>query len=228
MKRFYREVKAVETNLGWQVELDGRPVRTQGGNAQVVLTGRQGRMLADEWAAQGETIDPALFRHRDLADFAIDVVAVNRDAAITDMLRYAETDTLCYRADPDEPLWKRQQEIWEPLLTECEARETVRFQRVSGVIHRPQDNQTLESLRRRLETFDEITLAALTTLTSLAASLVIGLAALEPGADREALWDAANLEEDWQVDLWGRDPEAAAHREKRKAAFVAAIDFVRE
>ena len=227
MKRFYREAAPVEGENGWHVALDGRLLKTQGGHALMLPNEPVARLLANEWAAQGAQIDPKSFRHRDIADYAIDVVAPHREAAIAAILRFAETDTLCYRADPDEPLWKRQQEAWEPLLAECEAREGVRFQRVSGVMHRAQDEQSLAALKARLETMDPFTLAALTTLASLAASLVVGLAALEPNADGEALWNAANLEEDWQAELWGSDREAEARREKRKSEFLAAMEFAR-
>lgn len=225
MKRFYREAVAVRGDDGWHVALDGRRVKTQGGRALAVPTEAAAQMLAEEWAAQGEEIDPSSFRHRDLADYALDIVAPDAEAAIAALLRYAETDTLCYRADPDEPLWKRQQEVWEPLLAACEAREGVRFQRVSGVMHRAQDAATLEKLRERLAGLDPFTLAALTTLASLAASLTIGLAALAPEADGDALWNAANLEEDWQAERWGQDEEAAARRAKRRDDFLAAMRF---
>lgn len=225
MKRFYREAAAVEGPDGWHVALDGRQVRTQGGHVLVLPNLALAELLAAEWNAQGEEIDPRGFPMRDLADYALDVVADDPAAAVAALLRYAETDTLCYRADPDEPLWKRQQALWEPLVCVCEAREDIRLQRVSGVMHRPQDEAALAKLRARLETMDYLTLAALTTLTSLSASLVIGLAALEPDADGEALWDAANLEEDWQAELWGRDWEAEARRDKRKSDFLAAMAF---
>lgn len=227
MKRFYREASAVEGPDGWHVALDARQVRTQGGHVLVLPNRALADLLAQEWNAQGEEIDPRSFRHRDMADYALDVVADDPAAAVTALLRYAETDTLCYRADPDEPLWKRQQAVWEPLVCVCEAREGIRLQRVSGVMHRPQDEAALERLKTRLEALDYLTLAALTTLASLAASLVIGLAALEPGADGEALWDAANLEENWQAELWGRDREAEERREKRKGDFLAAAAFSR-
>ena len=223
MKRFYREATAVPTALGWAIELDGRPVKTQGGRPLVVPGQAAARMLAGEWNAQGEDIDPHTLRGRDLVDYAIDVVAADTAAATAALLRFVETDTLCYRADPDEALWKHQQEVWEPLLQACEVREGVTLRRVSGVMPRPQDPVALATLRQRLETFDPFTLAALTALASLAASLVIALAALEPGADGAALWRAANLEEDWQTDLWGRDPEAQVRRDKREGDFLAAV-----
>jgi chaperone required for assembly of F1-ATPase len=227
VKRFYREASAVEGPDGWHVALDGRQVRTQGGHVLVLPNRALADLLAEEWNAQGEEIDPRSFRHRDMADYALDVVSDDPAAAVTALLRYAETDTLCYRADPDEPLWKRQQAVWEPLVCVCEAREGIRLQRVSGVMHRPQDEAALARLRDRLEALDYLTLAALTTLASLSASLVVGLATLEPDADGEALWDAANLEEDWQVELWGRDQEAQERREKRKGDFLAALLFSR-
>lgn len=227
MKRFYREAAAVEGPDGWHVALDGRQVRTQGGHVLVLPNRALAELLAEEWNAQGEEIDPRGFPMRDLADYALDVVSEDPAAAVVALLRYAETDTLCYRAHPDEPLWKRQQAVWEPLLCVCEAREGIRLQRVSGVIHRPQDEAALATLKRRLEALNYLCLAALTTLASLSASLVIGLAALEPDADGEALWAAANLEENWQAEQWGRDAEAEERREKRKGDFLAAAAFAR-
>ncbi|MEY4472853.1 MAG: hypothetical protein RL671_1157, partial [Pseudomonadota bacterium] len=139
--------------------------------------------------------------------------------------RYAETDTLCYRADPGEALHRRQLERWEPLLAAAETRDGVRFTRISGIIHQSQPPETLERLGDRLERLDPFTLAALNTLTSLACSLVIGLAALEPGGDAGALWIAAELEEEWQAEQWGRDAEAEERRARRAKAFADAAQF---
>lgn len=225
MKRFYKEAKAAAVAGGWQVQLDGRGVKTAGGNQQVVQSKALAAALAAEWAAQEETIVPASFVLRDMADYAIDVVATDAAAVRTTLLGFAETDTLCYRAEPGEPLHARQLERWEPLLSAAEARDGVQFERISGVIHRAQPPETLARLAQRLEGLDPLALAALNTLTSLAASLVIGLAALEPDADAGALWIAAELEEEWQAELWGRDAEAEERRARRAAAFANAVRF---
>ena len=227
MKRFYREVSLAEAERGWRVLLDGRGIKTAGGRAQIVPTRALAAALSEEWAAQGEEIDPARFILRDLADYAIDIAGPERGRTIPALLRYAETDTLCYRAEPDEALYARQSEVWEPLLNSAEARWDVHFERVSGVIHQPQPAATLGRLEQVLMAEDDFTLAALNTLASLAASLVIGLAALAPDADADVLWTAANLEEDWQAELWGKDAEAAARREWRLGQFKAALHFAR-
>ncbi len=227
MKRFYTEVASEPCEGGYRVALDGRPIRTQGGVPQVVPTAALAEALAAEWREQGETIDPAIFAFRDMADYAIDHVANDRATVIDTLLAYAETDTLCYRADPDEALYRRQREVWEPVLTAFETREGVRMERTSGVVHRAQPAETLEKLRVRLDTQDHFTLAALQPLSSLAASLSIALMALERDADITALWHAASLEELWQADLWGRDEAAEQRRERRRRDFAAAAEFAR-
>lgn len=227
MKRFYTEVASEPCEGGYRVTLDGRPIRTQGGVPQVVPTAALAEALAAEWREQGETIDPAIFAFRDMADYAIDHVANDRATVIDTLLAYAETDTMCYRADPDEALYRRQREVWEPLLTAFETREGVRMERTSGVVHRAQPAETLEKLRVRLDTQDDFTLAALQPLSSLAASLSIALMALERDADITALWHAASLEELWQADLWGRDEAAEQRRERRGRDFAAAAEFAR-
>lgn len=225
MKRFYKDVTTGAEAGHWQVMLDGRGVKSQGGQPQLVPSEALAKVMAQEWADQGEEIDPATFMLRDLADYAIDVVAPDREAAIKGLLRYAETDTLCYRAEAEEPLHARQAELWDPLLTTAEARWDVHFERVSGVLHQAQPAATLKRLEGVLAAQDDFALSALNTLTSLAASLLIGLAALEPDADIAALWQAAELEAEWQADLWGRDGEAEARQQWRFAGFSAAARF---
>ncbi|TCM19461.1 chaperone required for assembly of F1-ATPase [Novosphingobium sp. PhB165] len=227
MKRFYKEATVSGTEDGWRVLLDGRGIKTAGGRPQVVPTPALAEALAAEWAAQGEEIDPGTFPLRDLADFAVDVVIPDRALAVREILPYAETDTLCYRADPEDALFARQLAVWEPLLAAAEQRHGLRFTRVSGIVHKAQPAETLAQLEATLGAQDAFTLASLKMLSSLAHSLVVALAAIEPGADAEALWKAANLEEDWQVELWGEDWEAAERRAARFAAFTLAMDFVR-
>lgn len=227
MKRFYSQVAVEAAEGGFQITLDGRKLRTQGGSEQIVPTSALVQKLAAEWQAQGEKIDPRSLPRRDLADFAIDSIAADPAPHITKLLAFAQTDTLCYRADPDAAAYRQQHELWEPIVTACEAREGVRFERVCGIMPRAQSEATLAALRLRLERESAFTLAAALTMASLAASLITALAALEEGADAAALFGAANAEEDWQAELWGWDDDAIESRATRLAAFVLAAEFAR-
>jgi len=227
MKRFYKQVSIGEGEDGWRVLLDGRAIKTVGGQPQVLPSQALAAALAEEWADQGDEIDPASFVLRDMADYAIDVVGQDRSDAIRSLVAYAGTDTLCYRAEPDEPLHERQLEVWEPLLHAAEQRWDVHFERIDGIMHRPQPAATLTRMEAVLAAESDHVLAAVNTLTNLASSLVIALAALAPEADADALWDVANLEEDWQASLWGKDAEAEERRAQRLAVFETAMRYAR-
>jgi chaperone required for assembly of F1-ATPase len=229
IRRFYKDVTLGSLPGGFQVLLDGRGVKTVGGAPQVVPSAILGEALAAEWRVQGEQIDPQSLPLRDIADYAIDVVAAGPAMVAKGLVAYAETDTLCYRADPDEPLHAHQQAVWEPLLSGFEAAHGVTLVRVSGVLHRPQPPATLAALEARLAALGPFALSGVEAMTKLAASLVIGLAALDAVHEDEprALWQAACLEEEWQADLWGRDWEAEERRARREADFLRACAFAR-
>ena len=229
IRRFYEHVSVAQGSGGWQVMLDARGVKTVGGKAQIVPTRALADMLAAEWARQGDRIDPKDLRLRDMADYALDVVAADPAALARQLTAYADTDTLCYRADPDEPLHARQWDVWEPLLSAFEANNGVRLVRVSGIVHRPQDESVLAALERRLVAENPFVLAGLEVKTKLAASLITALLAQDAADEARALalWQAACLEEEWQAELWGRDAEAEERRRIREADFLLAWRFVR-
>ena len=229
MKRFYKTVDVREADGGWQVALDGRPMKTVGAAQQVVSSEALARALAQEWDEQGEDIDPARFVFRDMADYAIDVIAADPDAIADKLVAFGDTDTLLYRADPDEPLYARQQTEWEPLVGAFERREDIELVRVSGIMHRPQHEASMAKLRARLAGLDAFTLAGMDALTSLSASLVVALSTLDAESEEQALilWRAASLEEDWQAEQWGRDEEAEERRARRQADYLKASEFVR-
>ncbi len=229
IRRFYKDVTLGQQPGGWQVLLDGRGVKTVGGAPQIVPAQSLGEALAAEWRHQGEKIDPASLPLRDMSDYAIDIVAADPAGVARGLVAYAETDTLCYRADPDAPLHARQLEVWEPLLRQFEAAHGIALVRVSGVLHRPQPPQALAVLHDRLAGLDPFALAGVEAMTKLAASLVTALAALDARGHEEplALWQAVCLEEEWQAELWGRDWEAEERRARRETDFLRACAFAR-
>lgn len=222
VKRFYKEAADAPVADGWQVALDGRALKTQAGNPQIVPTRAFAEALAGEWNAQGDKIDPATFPLRDMTDYAIDRVAPDPETAIAAILPYGDTDTLCYRADDGSSLRKRQDEAWEPLLRAVEDRLDIRYVRTGSVLHSAQPEATLARLRAELEAMDPFTLVAVQNMAAIAASLCVALAALKDGADIDALFGHANLEEDWQAVQWGWDGDALARRDIRLAAFTLA------
>jgi len=227
MKRFWKGVDLKPIDGGWQIALDERAVRTRGGKPQVVPTQALGALLREEWQEAPEEFRPEDFPLRDLADRAIDSVVDDREPVIARLLGFADGDTLCYRAEPDEAVARRQAQVWDPIVAGMEAELGIALTRTHGILHKPQPEPNHAAIRRRLESENAFVLAGLDAAASLAASLCVALAGLKDDADAKALWAAANLEEDFQAEQWGADAEALARRNAREAEFTRALAFAR-
>ena len=226
MKRFYKEAAAVPADGGgYGITLDGRPVRTPARAPLVLPNARLAEAVVQEWAGQGEEIDPASMPTTGFANAAIDRIAPDPATFAAGIARYGESDLLCYRVDAPPDLAARQAAQWQPLLDWARARFGVDFAVTCGIAHVAQPTLTLDTLRGAVQTHDPFTLAALSTLVSLSGSLVIGLAAVERAFPLRALWQAAELDELFQAEHWGDDDEALARRVLRHEEFVRAATF---
>ncbi len=99
-KRFYSAVDVARGDDGQHiVTLDGKPVRTPARGPLAFASEPLARLVASEWEAQSEVIDPGTMPVTRLVNTALDGVARDPDAVAEDMARYAGSDMLCYRAD---------------------------------------------------------------------------------------------------------------------------------
>ena len=225
MKRFYQDAAVVAGESGFEIRLDGRPVRTPA-RAQLALpTHRLAEAVAEEWRAQGDVVDPRSMPFTGLANGAIDQIAPNRESFAAGIARYAESDLLCYRAEGPTELVVREAAAWDPLLEWAMARYDVAFRVTQGIIPVAQPDETLARLTAVVTAFDPFTLAGLSTLVTLSGSLVCGLAVVEGGHDADLIWTAAEIDEAWEVEQWGEDKEAAARSAQRRHEFAMARAF---
>lgn len=232
-KRFYTEVSLADADGGVAVHLDGRVVRTPG-RVPVVLPNREAaQLVADEYAAQGDEINPVSMPATRLVNTAIDGVASEPDAVLEDILRFASSDMLCYRADSPQRLIDRQNEAWDPVLDWAATALQARFALAEGVVHVKQSPTAIQALRLHLghrlgEDADVrvLRLAALHLMTSLTGSALLALAVEAGVIDAEQAWLAAHVDEDWQIEHWGQDAEALARRNARHRDFTAAASVL--
>jgi chaperone required for assembly of F1-ATPase len=222
-KRFYAKAEMAEEDGGFVLRLDGKRAMTPGKKPLVVPHWELADAIAAEWEGQGESIDPASMPVTRLANSAIDGVASRLAEVKDDVVAYAGTDLLCYRAGEPEGLVERQRAIWDPLIAWAEKRFGVRFVLTEGVVHVAQPEPTLAAIRAAIERFgDPFRLAGLSLATSLSGSALIALALGEGALDVDAAWTAAHVDEDWNIEKWGDDSEATVRRVRRFADFRAA------
>jgi chaperone required for assembly of F1-ATPase len=222
MKRFYSAV-TVTPDLG--INLDSRPVRTPAKAVLTLPTHALAEAVAEEWRAQGETINPFAMPLTGLANAAIDRVAPDPVTFAAGLALYGESELLCYRAEDPFSLVARQNQDWNPLLGWAQERYAVDFTLVRGIMHQPQPPQTLEQLRGTLTGFSAFELAALSPLVTISGSLIIALALTSDAISAEDAFAAAHLDELWQAEQWGEDDFALEARAVHRADFLAAARF---
>ena len=226
MRRFWKVVGVQETDGGWGISLDGKPIRTPARSLLEVPTRALAEAIAGEWRGVGETVDPRVMPMTGTANAAIDRVKPDRQAFAGGLGRYAEADLACYRSDWPPELVERQAESWDPLLAWARRRYDVDFATTSGLMHVPQPPATVEQLAHAVGALDAFRLAALSPLVTIGGSLIAALAVVEKAITPEQAWDAVSLDERWQLEQWGSDPEAKLALDNRERDYMSAARFL--
>ena len=218
VKRFWNRATAEPLGAGYQVLLDGRPVRLPGGAPLALPTAPLAAAIAEEWQRAGGEPGGAMGWHMvpltRLVGTAQERIAPDPAAVADALARYGESDLLCYRADHPEALAGRQERAWQPWLDWAADRYGARLVATTGIVHRPQDPEALAALRRALIEQDAIALAAFGVAVPALGSLVLGLALADGALDAGTAHTLAMLDETFQAEQWGEDTEAAKRREQ--------------
>lgn len=226
-KRFYKEVTVAPRGGGHAVHLDGRPLRTPGKLVLVLPTPQMAETVASEWSAQGATIDPMSMPLTRIANSVRDQVDGREPEVRADIVKYAGSDLLCYRADGPAELAARQAAAWDPLLDWARKSIGVDLAVCSGLMPVDQTAASRAAVEAAVANYDSFRLASAHAMTTLLGSVVLMLATEARHLTPEEAWKAAHIDEAWQIEKWGEDAEAARRQASRKAEFLAAARFSR-
>jgi len=225
-KRFYRQAHVGEANGRFVLLVDDRPVKTPARRALAAPTRPLAEKLAAEWNAQADVIDPARMPLTRLANTVVDAVAEATQPVAEEVAKYLTTDLLCYRADRPEGLVERQARAWDPILAWAREQFGARFVLAQGVMHVTQAAEVIAVMRAIIPS-EPWRLGAVSAITTLTGSALLALALNEAAFEAEAVWAAAHVDEDWQMEQWGRDEMALEQRAYRRAEFDAAATVLR-
>jgi len=217
MRRFYKVVTVDAGETGFQVRLDGKPVLTPARHPLLVRSAALAEAIAAEWSAQEQYIRPETMPMMQLACTCADRLTALRGLITDELLNYLPTDLLCYRAESPNDLVARQTALWQPLLDWFTVWSGgVVLPVTTGLVPPPQDPTARDLLRARLDRYDAPTMTALQASVLASGSLVLGLAQIEGKMTAAEVFAASQLDETYQIELWGEDPEAT----KRRAALA--------
>jgi len=228
MKRFYKEVSAFAvSDSGYTVLLDGKPIKTPARATLTLPSQALAEAVAEEWRGQGETIDPRSMPLTRLAFAAIDTVSSDRARISEQLLHFGKNDLLCYRAEGLPELTARQAAAWDPMLDWLAETHGAHMCVVSGVTFIEQSSDALLALEQAVSRHDDFALAGLYSAATITGSLVLALALSEARLSAEEALALAMLDEDFQMEKWGRDAEAEMRRARLLADLTAAACFLR-
>jgi chaperone required for assembly of F1-ATPase len=221
-RRFYEVVAVNDEPTGFAVALDGRSIRTPARHLLTAPRRPLAETIAAEWRAQTEFIDPAGMPMTRLANTIIDGVAAVPDELADEIVKYLGSDLVCYRSKTPQRLVVRQSQHWDPILAWAKAALGAEFTTVQGITHLRQPDEAIARAGAAIPR-DPWRLGAVHASTTLTGSALIALALARGDIGLDAAWIAAHVDEDWNMELWGRDELGLKRRAYRFAEMTAAV-----
>lgn len=226
MKRFHKQAGVATVEGGFAVQLDGRGIKTPAGRKLEVPSERLALAIAAEWDAQVDEIRPATMPLTQLASTALDRVGPERAAITEQLLAYAGTDLLCYRAESPSDLVQMQTRAWQPLLDWAATHLDATLVTTTALIAVDQPDSAMTALAAKLDSYDVWRLTVAQAACAASGSLVLALALVEGRVDGEACFAASNIDEAHQIALWGDDAEAAERRALLRRDILSAAEML--
>ncbi len=211
MKRFYKEADVAEDSGRYAVRLDGRAIKTPDRSDLSSDNETLARLSAEEWNAQVEKIVPDSMPLTQLLNTRIDRITAQRKTLEREVLKYINTDLLCYRADNPEELVSRQNKHWQKHLDWFERESGLSYIVTTGLAALKQDDRIHAHIAADVAALDDDRFTILQMVTPACGSPVLALAFIKGAACVDELMACAFLEEDYKFDffneaLHGGDP----------------------
>lgn len=226
-RRFYRQAVAAPDSKhgGFAILLDGRPLRTPGKRPLTLPSDPLAQAIAEEWAEQGETIQPHTMPLTQLANTAVERVAPHPEAVIDALLDHLDGDVLCYRASGPSTLAERQARDWQPVVDWAENTLGLTLAITQGLMPARQPSETRHRLAAVMADLDPWSLTTLQAVASASGSWLLATALVHDHLNGERCFTLSRLDELWQSERWGDDREARLARDRVRADILAAERF---
>ncbi|MBX2834241.1 MAG: ATP12 chaperone family protein [Micavibrio sp.] len=218
MKKFYKLVSIEEKAGAYYIHLDGRPVKCPSGQPLYAASKKLAEIVQQEWSAQGETIIPDTMPITQIITTQLDRVSRERQAMEIALLKYIDTDLICYRAG-DLPVGQReaQEQSWDPYKDWFEKKFDEKLLVTSDLVALSQSPNLHDKVKNYVTDLDDARFTAMQLVTSLCGSIMLGIAFLEKHITSQQIFDAAHVEEDFKAPIYDRAKYGLDPLEEKKA-----------
>ncbi|KAI0811144.1 hypothetical protein BC629DRAFT_1280920 [Irpex lacteus] len=208
LKRFWKTVGVEQRGETLAITLDKRPLKTPSGNPLLVPKNKPvaATLIAAEWENQDTLLKQHSLPVTSLASRAIDAFQdeATRAEVQSQLLKYLETDTICFHSSEPESLVSLQKTHWLPLLDWANATFRVEISTATdSFLIPPHPESTIKKFDEVLSKFDPWEMAAMERATYSSKSFLIGLALTLRHITAEEASLASHVEVNSQIEKWG-------------------------
>lgn len=231
MKRFYTLVSTHAVDEGFEIHLDGRPVKTPMKQTLHAPNEAVANALQAEWAGQGEEITPDDMPLTQILSTQIDRIGAERHTIETTLLKYLDTDLICYFTEHPPTLKTAQEDAWMPYLRWFETYFKTPLATTTDIKAITQAPAAHRAVKDYVSALDDAYFTVLQLIASLAGSITLAMAALEEGKSTADLFTAMRVEENFKAeiyneDFYGPDPAQNEKDQATKTELDAALHYL--
>ncbi len=220
MNRFYKMVTTRQGDNGYEILLDGRPVKTPSKSTLATNSSRIADALVLEWAAQEDKIIPDTMPLTQILTTKIDRICVERDAITQTLMKYLNTDLICYRTDFPPELHARQQQAWDPALLWFEKEFGVKLQTTTTLQALTQEKGAHEKVLAHIHAMDADRFTIMQLVSSISGSLILGLMFTSQLISADELFKTIRVEENYHAEIYNEEKYGPDPIEEKKAIAI--------
>ncbi|MCB1531823.1 MAG: ATP12 chaperone family protein [Alphaproteobacteria bacterium] len=218
MKRFYTLASTKKSEGGFDILLDGKAVRTPFKNILRSPSENLAHEIVREWAVQEEMIVPDTMPLTQILSTKIDKIPQDRVHMTEVMLKYLNTDLLCYRAvDPPE-MAAAQNAAWDPVLQWFEEHFGAKLETTTSLIALEQEPQIHKTVKALIDSLGQDRFTVLQVVTPLAGSIILALAMVEEHLNAQQVFECCHVEERFKAAIYNEEkygPDPAQEKKDR-------------
>ncbi len=158
---------------------------------------------------------------------AVGEIQNRREDVIDKLLQFASTDSLLFWGNNEE-LVKKQEQLWRPVLSWANEEINAKYVTTKGLDVPEQDEYSINNLKNFMENLSDKELAAFYLAAVNMKSELLAAALVKGHINAEQAFNAANLEELWQAEHWGKESASEQKRQDLKKELHDIEQFLRQ
>ena len=159
--------------------------------------------------------------------FSSDLDVKQRCVIKKSIIKYLDTDLVCYRANKGTELEKMQSKYWDPYIVFCERNFKLNYKKNYTIMPSKQEISNKEKVVKLLDNMDKYTLTAFFFLVQVTNSIIISLNILYKSVSNNLVWRDCNLEDEYNQLKWGTDEDFKKKLLYKKNFFIDIIDYIK-